>query len=596
MNELPKTMVHRLHEQAERLADRPALWSKRHGTWLPTSWREYARRVRHFALGLMGLGFPPGSCLGILSFNREEWVVAQLAAMASGGVAVGLYTTCSPEQLAYVLGHCEAPVVVVEGAAELARVQAVRAQLPALRRVVVMDPTAAHGEGVLSYAELLARGAAQDAAEYFQRVNALEPSGLGTLIYTSGTTGAPKGVMLSHHNLTWTAARLSQAVGLREDEVLLSYLPLSHIAEQALSVHGPIFNGLQVYFAQSFEALPEDLREVRPTVFFGVPRVWEKFKAKAQAGLEAQPRARRRVVAWARAVALRWHGQVLAGAEPGAGLELQYRLAQRLVFGPLKARLGLERTHLFATAAAPIGREVLDFFCSIDMVLREVYGQSEVTGPTSVNRPDATTLGSLGQPLPGVAVRIGEGGEILVQGENVCLGYFKDPQATAELLQGGWLHSGDLGELDARGYLRITGRLKEIIVTSGGKKTPPSTLEALLRALPPIGQALVVGDGRNHLAALLTLDPERAKAFATQQGFPTELEALPRHPGFRAWLNAQIDAEVNAKVSRFEWIRRVEVLATDFSVEGGELTPTLKVRRAAALKKYAAQIDALYTP
>ncbi len=591
---VPKTMVHQLHEQAERLKDAPALWTKRGEGWVATSWRQYAQRVRDFSLGLQSLGFAPRQALTVMSFNREEWVVAALGAMAAGGTSVGLYTTSSPEQLAYVTHHCEAPVAIVENEAGLLRLEAVRSQLPHLKHVVVMDAPETPREGVLTFAEVLERGARANDSDYYARVDALEPDQLAQLIYTSGTTGNPKGVMLSHHNLCWTAVHLAQCHPVTPDDVLLSYLPLSHIAEQVCTIYGPMVTGLQVYFARSFELLAEDLRDVRPTLFFGVPRVWEKFKAKAEAGLASQPRTRQRVVSWARSAASRFHDDVMSHRQSSITLQGQYALAKRTVFGPLKARIGLERAHLLATSAAPISKEVLEFFASLDLPIAEIYGQSEVTGPTSVSTASAMKLGKLGRPMPGVEVRIAEDGEILVRGGNVCVGYFKNPEATAELLHDGWLHSGDVGRLDEDGFLEITGRKKEIIVTSGGKKTSPANIEGLLKAIEPVASALVVGDRRNYLVALLTLDAERVPAFSSKHGFPADPVALAAHEGFRRYLSDAIERDVNPRVARFETIKKFDVLAKDFSIETGELTSTLKLRRKVTEEKYAGQIAALY--
>lgn len=591
---IPRTMVHQLNAQAERLKDRPALWTKRGDGWQPITWRQYATRVKDFALGLQSLGLKPRQAMVVMGFNREEWVVADLAAMASGGVAVGLYTTSSPEQIAYVTGHCEAPIALVENEEYLDRLLSVRDQLPALKHLIVMEPPRKKYEGVLTYAEVLARGEKGDDAEYYARLDSLQPNELAQLIYTSGTTGHPKGVMLTHRNICWTAVYLSSCHPTTEDDVLLSYLPLSHIAEQVCSIYAPIVNGLQVYFAQSFEKLPENLREVRPTLFFGVPRVWEKFKAKAEAGMASQPRARQRVVAWARQVASEYHADQMAHRQSSLTLQAQYALAQRLVFSKLKEKIGFDRAHVFATSAAPIAKDVLEFFASLDMPIAEVYGQSEVTGPTSVTTKDAMKLGKLGRPMPGVEVRIADDGEILVRGENVCAGYFKDDAATAELLQDGWLHSGDVGMLDAEGFLQITGRKKEIIVTSGGKKTAPSNIEGMLKGIDPIGNAMVIGERRNYLVALLAIDPEKVPAFAKAKGLPEDLTALASAPQFREYLAERIERDVNAKLARFETIKKFEVLPHDFTIEGGELTSTLKVRRKVCEQKYAALIEGMY--
>ena len=592
--DLPKTMLHILQQQVAKLGDRPALWSKNGGSYQPISWRAYGERVKRLALGLHQLGLSRGGALTIWSFNREEWIVAEFAAMAMGGVAVGLYTTSSPEQIQYVASHCDCELMLVENERYLDRIAPLWSKLPRLRQIVVMDPPSRARPNVITYEEVMRLGQEADERAYWESIAALEPSGLATLIYTSGTTGNPKGVMISHRNLVWTAHQLSQCTPFSSDDVALSYLPLSHIAEQICSIHGPVFNGVQVYFAESLEALPQNIREVRPTAFFGVPRVWEKFKARAEQAIASLPPLRQRLLSWARRITLERHHRVLAGERVPMRLELQYQLARKRILSKLKERIGFDRTRVFATAAAPIGKDVLEFFASLDMIIRETYGQSEVTGPTSVSIEHATRLGLLGRPMIGVEVKIADDGEILVRGENVCLGYYKDPAATAELIQDGWLHSGDVGELDPDGFLRITGRKKEIIVTSGGKKTAPANIESLLRAIPPISNAMVIGERRNYLVALLALDPEKAPPFARGRGLPDSATSLGGDPRFLKYLDEQVEQQVNSKLARFETVKRFAVVPQDFSVEGGELTPTLKVRRAAVERKYAALIESLY--
>ncbi|WP_309243001.1 AMP-dependent synthetase/ligase [Hyalangium versicolor] len=592
--EQAKTMVHVLHEQATRHEHRPALWRRRGKTYVPTSWREYAQRVTRFALGLLKLGFKAQGVFAIQSFNREEWVVADLAAMALGGAPVGIYTTSSGEQIQYILEHCEAEFVLVENEKYLSGVMALQERLPRLRHIIVMDPPEKLPEGVLRYVDVLELGTGADEGPYWERVNALRTDGLATLIYTSGTTGNPKGVMLSHHNLVWTTEKLIQAVHFGEERRLLSYLPLSHIAEQVLSIHGPLLLGGQVFFAESFDSVPQNLKEVRPTFFFGVPRVYEKFKAKAEEGFRAQPALRQKVVAWARGVATQYHTLALRHEKVPVLLEAQYQLARKLVFAPLHERIGFDKVEYFSVGAAPIGKDVLDFFASLDLILREVWGMSELTGPGTLNTVEATQLGSIGRPMVGVEVRIAEDGEILVKGGNVCQGYYREAAATAQLLEDGWLHTGDVGMLDGEGFAHITGRKKEIIVTSGGKKTAPATIEALLKGISPVSQAVVIGDRRNYLVALLTLEAEAAKKLAREKGWPEDVQALASDPRLRQYLEQAIERDVNPLLARFETIKRISILPRDFSIDEGEMTPTLKVRRTAVEKKYASVIDALY--
>jgi long-chain acyl-CoA synthetase len=586
-----RTVVHLLHAQAERLKERPAHWSRRGPTWRPASWREYAQRVKDFATGLIALGFRPGDALAIIALNREEWAVGSLAAMAAGGRAVGVYTTCSQEQLGYILAHSEARFALVESG-ELAR--RVREVAPGLRELVVMEVAPPHPQAVRAFTEVLELGRSGSDAEYYGRLDALQPGDVAQLIYTSGTTGPAKAVMVSHANLTWTTERLGACHPTSEEDALLSYLPLAHIAEQVLSLYVPLSSGMQVYFSRGPSALLEDLLEVRPTVFLGVPRVWEKLKVRLQAALDAEPDARRRIVAWAREVTRRYHADAMGHLQSGLQVQAGYALAKALVHRPVKARLGLDRVRVFAASAAPMSLEVLEFLASLDVVVAEVYGQSEATGPTSVSTPQALKLGAVGRPLPGVEVRLLPDGEILVRGGNVCLGYWRDEAATAALLEGGWLHSGDLGLLDQEGFLTITGRKKEILVTSGGQKASPTSLEQRLSAIEPLGPALVVGERRPHLGALLTLDRERVVPFARRRGWPTEPRALALNPAFLRYLEEAIEREVNSRVARHEAIRRFEVLPEEFSVAAGELTATFKLRRRRCEQKYAPLIDRLY--
>jgi long-chain acyl-CoA synthetase len=587
----PRTVVHLLHAQAERLKERPAHWTRRGPSWRPVSWREYAQRVKELANGLIALGFRPGDALAIVSFNREEWAVGSLAAMAAGGRVVGAYTTCSQEQLSHLLIHSAARFALVENPELARRVAAVAGGPEHLLVIDAMGPRVARER---TLGEVLELGGATSDSDYYARLDALREDDVAALIYTSGTTGPSRGVLVSHRNLTWTTERLGACHPTSEDDVLLSYLPLAHVAEQVLSLYLPLSTGLQVYFARGPASLPDDLLEVRPTVFFGVPRVWEKLQARIEAGLEREPPARQRLIAWARDLTRRSHADGMEHLQSHLRVQGGHALARAWVHRPLKARLGLDRARVFAASAAPMSLQVLEFFASFDIVVAEVYGQSEATGPTSVSTPRAVKLGAVGRPMPGVQVRLGADREILVRGGNVCLGYFRDEAASAALLEDGWLHSGDLGAIDQEGFLSITGRKKELLVTSGGQKTSPVALEQLLSALEPLGPALVVGDRRAHLGALLTLDRDRVPAFARRHGWPASPEALAGHPDFRRDLTERIERQVNARLARFEAVRAFEVLAGEFSVATGELTPTFKLRRAYCEQKYADQVDRLY--
>jgi len=588
------TIPARLLAQARQRPDAPAYCAKVDGAWRATRWKDHAQEVRRAARALLALGAGKGATVAILGYNRPEWVVMDLAAMCVGAAPAGVYTTSSAEEVEYIVRHAEAAVVLVESRAQWDKVDKVRERVPSVKRVVFMRGPKVDDPLAVTWEEFLALGDGIADDEVDRAVESLEPDGLATLIYTSGTTGPPKGVMLSHRNLAWTARCALDLTGAGADDVLLSYLPLSHIAEQMLTIHGGCTTGACIYFAESIEKLADDLKGAQPTIFFGVPRVWEKFHAAVRSKLAAATGAKARLVAWARDVASRAHAHKNRG-EPLPGLlELQYRLAQKLVFTKLREALGLGRVRMCVSGAAPLGADVLEFFASLDLPIQEIYGQSEDTGPTSFNSPGKTRYGSVGTPIPGVEVRLGDDGEILVKGPNVFLGYYKDPDATAAAMDGAWLRSGDLGAFDADGFLSITGRKKEIIITSGGKNIAPKNIEADLKQHPLIAEAVLIGDRRPYLTALLVLDPERLAALAKEHGAdPTELDANAA-PFVRDAVQKIVDA-VNERYARVETVKKFHVLPRPLTIEGGELTPTMKVKRPVVQKRYADAIEAMYT-
>jgi long-chain acyl-CoA synthetase len=579
----------RLLEQAKRRPERPAYLVKENGIWKSTSWAKYASEVMQAARALVALGFQPGQRVCILGFNRPEWVILDLASMAAGGAPAGIYTTCSADEVQYILHHSEAPLVLVESAEQAKKVFAKRDELPELKHVVVMRGPKV--EGAMAWEDFLARGDAVDEKEIHERIEQLRPEGLATLIYTSGTTGPPKAVMLSHENLAWTAEILRDLTKIDENGRVLSYLPLSHIAEQMASIHGPVTGGAAVYFAESIEKVPENLKEARPTLFFGVPRIWEKFHAAIDGKMRDATGAKAKIAGWARGVGAQVAALRVKGQEPGGLLALQYGLANRLVFSKLKEAIGLDQATVMVSGAAPIAREVIEFFASLDLLVQEIYGQSEDTGPTSFNLAGRTRFGSVGVPVPGVEVKIAEDGEILVKGKNVFLGYFKDEAATRETLDAqGYLHSGDLGRFDEDGFLHITDRKKEIIITAGGKNITPKNIESAVKNHPLVGECVVIGDRRKFLSMLVTLEPEATAKLVAEQG----ISGAPHEsPEIRAALQKQID-EVNEKLARVEQVKKFTILSRPFGIETGELTPTLKIKRNVVARNFSAEIEAMY--
>lgn len=585
------TIVHRLFTQAQTRGNHPALFVKEVGAWKPTTWAEYAAEVRRAARALMALGFGPGGNTCILGKNRPEWTVFALASMAAGGASAGLYVTSSPGEVRYIVDHAEAKVVLVENAEQFAKVEKELERMPKLEHVVLMrGATVAHPRAI-TWEAFLEKADAVPEARLDERLDALEPEGLAVLIYTSGTTGPPKGVMLPHRALTWVASFATKKSNGGPTDCLLSYLPLSHIAEQVFTMHAPITMGASVYFAESMEKLPDNLKEVQPTIFFAVPRVWEKFHTGISAKLRLATGVKKALVGWARGVGSAMTEHRCRGTEPSTLLSLQYGLANRLVFSKLKQAIGLSRARFCVSGAAPIAPEVLQLLASLDVLVLEVYGQSEGCGPTSFNLPGHARLGTVGPVCEGCELKIAADGEILVRGPNLFLGYFKEPAATAETLIDGWLHSGDLGSVDADGCLTITGRKKEILITAGGKNIAPKNIEAALKNHRLIGEAVVIGDRRKFLSCVLALDPDAAAAFAKEQGLPGE--KLHENAQVKAELQRAIDA-VNEEMARVEQIKKFVVLERPLSIDGGELTPTLKVKRKVVNEKYAAQIEAMY--
>jgi long-chain acyl-CoA synthetase len=559
--------------------------------WVLCSFEEYYLETLRAAKSLHAMGITKGKCISILSFNRPEWVIADIACMMVGGVPAGIYQTCSPQEVQYIINHSESTVVFVENQEQWDKVYAQLEHLPLLKHIITFRGFSIDHPLSMKWDDFLNEGAGITDDTIDASIDSITPNQPATFIYTSGTTGPPKAVMLSHNNLIFTSDRAISITELREDDCTLSYLPLSHIAEQVFSIHGPISAGASVYFAQSIEALPQNLIEIRPTVFFGVPRIWEKIFAKLQEGLAKASFFRKKMADWAINIG-KQHAQLLnSGQTPTGFLAMQYSLAKRLVFDKVKERIGLSRTRVCVSGAAPISAEILTFFSGLNIIIHEVYGQSEDCGPTTFNQPKNTKFGTVGTSFPDVEVKIADDDEILVRGENVFLGYYKDEEATQKALIDGWLHSGDLGRFDDNGFLRIIGRKKEIIITAGGKNIAPKNIESALRDIPLISQAIVIGDERPYLIALLTLDEEYTTRFCTDKGLPQALKN--ENSTLIETLQKSID-EVNSTFARVEHIRKFAILPRDFSIEEQELTPTLKMKRSNIARNWTTQINTLY--
>ena len=594
------TIVDRFIRRADTDGSKPALWYQAGNAWRHYTWKQYVEKARLFAGALMEVGVAPGNGVAIMSNNNPEWLIADVAAMMVRAVPAGIYQTCTDEQALYIANHCEAKVLVLEDAAmwrELGGAAFAKELKYTEQIVFIRDGDKVEHDLAIGFDAFLEKGADRQ-ADVDQRVADIEVDDLATLIYTSGTTGPPKGVMLNHTNLAWTSSKTIEIVGSRDDDCGVSYLPLSHIAEQMMSIHLPITAGTPIWCCSDIKKLKDVLVVARPTLFLAVPRVWEKFRNALEARLAEATGVKKSIVDFSRDALLEAGHVIVREGEAGLSLsqKLRYRAATKLFATKLKGALGLDRLRVAVTGAAPISYEVLEFFLSVGIIIHEVYGQSEDNGPTTYNYPvpGKRKLGSAGIPFPDVDVKIADDGEILVRGLNVFMGYYKNEEATDETLVDGWLHSGDIGRFDADGFLYITDRKKDLIITAGGKNVAPQNIEKLIRQIDGIGNAVVIGDQRKFLSALVTVDPEQGPALATRRGWPTDAAELAEHDAFREYLEQEMEREVNADLARYETIKKFTILAEDFTVEGGELTPTQKVKRRVVNEKYADEIEAFY--
>ncbi|MBV1858671.1 MAG: AMP-binding protein [Nannocystaceae bacterium] len=590
MPDVKRTVMEVFEGVADRQQGQPTLKWKQGSGWKSKSWGEYRDEVRLAAKAMIGLGLEPGKGVSIVGFNCAQWVIGNVAAIYAGARPAGIYTTSSPEQCQYVTSHCEAQLVICEDVKQLAKFLEIRDQLPEVKAFVLMRGDSSEAD-VYGWPEFLDKGKNVDDAELQGRIDAQSPDDVCTFIYTSGTTGAPKAVMISHDNMTWTAKAALDTLGYAEGDLVVSYLPLSHIAEQIMSLHGPMVTEGCTAFAESIDKLGDNLKELRPTLFLAVPRVWEKIQAKITAAASANAGLKKKIGSWARS-------QGLAGGyadQKGQPRPMLFGLANKLVFTKVREQLGLDRSRIQITSAAPISKATLEFFLSLGVPIMEVYGMSECTGPATVSVPGNYVTGKVGPKLPGTELKIADDGEVLMRGRHVFKGYFKNPEATAETIdKDGWLHSGDIGEIDDRGFLQITDRKKDILITAGGENIAPQMLEGLLKGIPAVSQAVVVGDRQKHLSALLTLDETILDSVLAESGSSAKTMAeAAQDETFKTWMMQQVEG-VNADLARVQTIKKIAVLPEDLSIEGGDMTPTMKVKRKVVNKKYADIIDGFY--
>ena len=584
---------------AER-GDKVAMREKDLGIWRAISWRQYGERARRVGLGLVALGLEPRDVVSIIADNGPEWLYTDLGVLCVGAVSNGIYTTDSPAQVEYIVNDSGTRFFFAGNEEQLDKILAVRDRCPQLVKIVVFDMEGLHGFSdpqVMPFSELLALGARYDAEhpDAFDRmVEIARPHDLAILVYTSGTTGPPKGAMLSHQNILFQLDYSDFITKLGEGDQQLSFLPLCHVAERTFTVFNPLRSGSTVNFAESIDTVPDNIREVAPALFFAVPRIWEKFYSGVALRMREATALGQWAYRWALGVGTRVAECRLAGRTPSAGLRLLHRAADYLVLDNVRRSMGLHKARGAATGAAPIAPELIKWYLALGIDMREVYGQTENCGLATAMPDDRVKLGTVGVARPDTEVRISPEGEILLRGPHVFLGYYNKPDKTAETVVDGWLHTGDVGRLDADGFLTITDRMKDLIITAGGKNVTPSEIENQLKFSPYISDAVVIGDRRRFLSCLVMIDHETVAQFAQDNNVPfTNFASLCRAREVQELIGAEID-RVNKQFARVESIRAFRLIEQLLTPEDEELTPTMKLKRTYVNAKYKELIDGMY--
>ena len=593
---LPRLFRHVVRERGDRVAMR----EKQLGIWRGISWRQYGERARRVGMGLVTLGLRPRDVVSIISDNRPEWLYTDLGVMSVAAIPNGIYTTDSARQVEYIVNDSGTRFLFAEDEEQLDKILEVRDRCPELVKIFVYDMDGLHGfrdDQVMPFEALLELGERHDRerpGELDRLVDLARPDDLAILVYTSGTTGPPKGAMLSHRNILFQLAYADFITPLHEGDQQLSFLPLCHIAERTFTVFNPLHTGATVNFAESLDTVPEDIREIAPALFFAVPRIWEKFYSAVALRMRDATALGR--FAYERAVAI---GQAIATRRIASRpvpwhLRLAFRAADFLVLDNVKRSIGLHRARGAATGAAPIAPELIRWYLALGINMLEVYGQTENTGLATAMPPDRIRLGSVGVARPGTELRLSPEGEVLLRGPHVFLGYYRKPEKTAETVVDGWLHTGDVGTIDPDGFVRITDRMKDIIITAGGKNVTPSEIENQLKFSPFIADAVVIGDRRKFLSCLVMIDHETVAQFAQERNVPfSNFASLCRAPEVQDLIRDEIE-RVNRQLARVETVKQFRLIEQLLTPEDEELTPTMKLRRTFVNVKYKELIDSMY--
>jgi long-chain acyl-CoA synthetase len=583
------TLADLLPRAAELYGPTPAITYKEGDSWVSRSFDEVNETVRALALGLADLGIVKDEKVAVLANTRPEWTYFDFAALSLGAVVVPIYQTNSPEECQYVLENSDSRVVVVEDDEQLEKIREVRDRLPLLEHVVRMTGSS---DDAISFEDLEARGAARDPAEWEKHLRAVKPEDVCTFIYTSGTTGPPKGCIITHGNYRAMLDMVNEKSVIEPEDVTYLYLPLAHSFALLIQLGSFDLGATLAYWERDPLKIVPNLAEVKPTYFPSVPRIFEKIYTTATSAVEKEGGLKKAIFNWAIRVGERMRETERAGREPGFLLRKQFEFADRKVLSKIRALFG-GKLRLAVSGAAPINADILRFFDAAGVLVLEGWGMTETSTAATISTPDDFKIGTIGKPFSGCEVKIADDGEILVKGPNIFQGYYKNEEATRETIVDGWLHTGDLGSIDEDGFIKITGRKKDIIITAGGKNITPANLENEVKQHPLVSQCVVVGDRKPYLVALVTLDPEEVVAFAKEHGLPEDPEQLASNQHVFSAVQAHVD-EINEKFARVEQIKKIKILPYDLTQEGGELTPTLKVKRAVVAEKHAAEIEGLY--
>ncbi len=593
-----KTLVQAFLYTTERYSQEPAVTFKSRNKWQTYSYSEYRRKSLSIAAGLSELNIQPFDNIAILSGNRPEWIIADMGILSSRAVSVPLYPTLKSAQICFILKESECKVIFLEDREQFEKIRPIMADLPDLRYVVVIDPIGVEMEkSTFSFSELLEKGGvvlSKAEAAILQRARSVEAEDLASIVYTSGTTGTPKGVMLTHKNFVSNGRSILESYEILHSDSILSILPLSHVLERMAGYFACfIMAGTQYSFAEKVETVAEDMNAVSPTIFVGVPRLFEKMYSRIMNTVHSSSAVKRMLFNWAVKTGDQYHRQQIK-SNPGAFIEYQYKLAYSLVLKKIHDKFG-GRIRFMISGGAPLEPQISEFFNAIGLPLMEGYGLTETAPVTNVNQLKAFRIGTVGRSLPGVTVKTAEDGEILVKGPNVMKGYYKNPEATQEVFtEDGWFKTGDIGKIDEDGYLWITDRKKEMIVTSGGKNVAPQPIENLLKSSRYISQIMLIGEQRNFVSALIVPEFEALEEYARSNGIPFDsLSELVNHSQIQNLYQSELDQRME-DLPRYEQVKKFLILCEPWTINSGELTPTLKLKRQVILQNYREQVESFY--